>query len=192
MAGVPIQQLNDALHLFKRDLAADALATKRAEVCVITFADQPNLVHDFARVDSLVLPTLTADGQTAMGHAIQMALDEIDLRKELYRSQGVRYTRPWIFLLTDGAPTDGDAFDIAAMRAVEAVRQNKVLIFGIGVGDASLENLKLVSGDLTFKLNPDLTFVECFRFVSASLRSASSSIAGDQISLEPGKILIKM
>jgi len=192
MNGEPIKQLNDALNTFKRDLASDALASKRAEVSIITFSDAPTMVHDFARVDSLTLPVLTAGGQTAMGHALQMALDEIEIRKELYRSQGVQYTRPWLFLLTDGAPTDGPAFEAAAQRAVDAVRGNKALIFCIGVGGASVDNLKKVSRDLTFQLNPDLTFAEFFRFVSASLRTASSSKPGDQISLDPGKILIKM
>lgn len=192
MVGEPIEQLNNALQLFKQELAADALASKRAEVSVITFADEPILVHDFARVDSLNLPILTAGGLTAMGQAIQMALDEIEIRKDLYRSQGVQYTRPWIFLLTDGAPTDEQIFEDGAARASQAMRQNKALIFGIGVGAANYENLRKIGGDLTFKLNPSFTFADFFRFVSASLRSASSSKPGDQVSLKHGEILIKM
>lgn len=192
MVGEPIQQLNNALQVFKKDLAADSLASKRAEVCIITFDDQPRMVHDFARVDALNVPALTSQGTTAMGQAIHMALDEIQIRKDLYRSQGVQYTRPWIFLLTDGAPSDEQIFAAAAQRAVDAYKQNKVLFFGIAIGQANLDNLRQVSGDLTFKLNPSFTFSDFFRFVSASLRSASSSKPGDQISIDPGKILIRM
>ena len=192
MIGEPIRQLNDALQLFKQDLISDALASKRAEVAVITFDSQPTLIQDFTRVSGLHLPPLEARGSTAMGEAILMGLEEIEIRKELYRSQGVQYTRPWIFLLTDGAPSNGSAFEVAVQQAADAFRQNKVLIFGIGVGAANMENLQRVSGDLTFKLNPSFSFADFFRFVSASLRSASASKPGEQLRLNPGEILIKM
>ncbi len=192
MGGKPLQELNEALGIFKQELAADALASKRAEVAIITFGSDAQLTHDFARHDALNIPTLETRGLTAMGRAINMALDELEFRKDLYRSQGTPYTRPWLFLLTDGEPTDTSEFQAASQRAAQAAKDSKALIFGVGVGSANMENLQKVSGDLTFKLNPQFTFAHFFRFVSSSLQAASASRPGETVGVNPGQILLRM
>jgi uncharacterized protein YegL len=193
MDGEPIRQLNAAMQQLKADLAADSLACKRAEIEIITFDSEAKIVQDFARViDGFNPPILAASGTTSMGAAISLALNDIEYRKEYYRAQGIVYTRPWIFLITDGAPTDRAAFEAAVQRASDARNQKKCLIFGIGVEGADTATLKRVSGDLTFKLNPAFTFAEFFKFVSSSLSSASASKPGDQMSLRPGEILIQV
>jgi uncharacterized protein YegL len=60
----------------------------------------------FATVDQFRPPVLDAKGDTPMGEAMRKALDLVSGRKEIYKQAGLDYFRPWIFLITDGSPTD--------------------------------------------------------------------------------------
>ncbi|MFO7622751.1 MAG: hypothetical protein R6V73_00225, partial [Anaerolineales bacterium] len=60
----------------------------------------------FATVDQFRSPVLDAQGDTPMGEAMRRALELIQDRKEIYKQNGLDYFRPWIFLITDGRPTD--------------------------------------------------------------------------------------
>ena len=63
-------------------------------------------MQDFVTIEQFTPPSLEADGLTPMGEAINFSIDLIEARKEIYKSHGIQYYRPWIFMITDGAPTD--------------------------------------------------------------------------------------
>ena len=122
MAGNPIKQLNIGLQQFQRELASDPLAAKRVEVAVVTFGPV-RVQQDFVTADAFSPPSLDVEGaRRRSGEAILEALDLVNLRKQQYQANGVAYYRPWIFLVTDGAPTDEWQ---AAARAVKAAEKSK-------------------------------------------------------------------
>ena len=106
MSGQPIAELNAGLQAYKDSLVADALAAKRVEVAIVTFGGQVQTVCDFTTVESFQPPHLVAGGDTPMGAAIQQGIEMLTRRKADYKTAGVPYTRPWLFLITDGGPTD--------------------------------------------------------------------------------------
>jgi hypothetical protein len=117
MTGAPVQALNAGLAAFREELHQDALARRRVEVAVVTFGGEVKLAQEIVTVDNFTPPTLQAVGLTPMGTAIQKALDLIEARKGQYKANGVAYYRPWVFLITDGAP-EGEPEDVIRLPLV--------------------------------------------------------------------------
>lgn len=105
MSGRRISELNVGLQTFRDELSADQLAAKQVEVAIITFGPV-NVECDFTGIQYFSPPTLSPTGDTPMGAAIERALDVLRQRKDAYKSNGISYYRPWVFLITDGAPTN--------------------------------------------------------------------------------------
>ncbi len=183
MRGAPIDELNIGLQLFKDKLAADELAMKRVEVAIITFG--PTKVEmPFTSASAFHPPTLTAQRDTPMGGAIMQALDMIRERKAEYRANGISYYRPWIFLITDGGPTD--AWKAAAATVHDGEASKAFAFFAVGVKDANMDILRQISSREPLSLE-NLKFRELFSWLSTSLRSVSQSIPGTEMRLLPPK-----
>jgi uncharacterized protein YegL len=181
MAGAPISELNAGLVTLKDELAADSLAMKRVEVAVITFGPV-KVENGFHTAPNFFPPHLQAGGDTPMGAAIKQGLDMIKQRKEEYRANGIDYYRPWIFLLTDGAPTD--EWQSAAAMVQEGEASKSFAFFAVGIQGANMDILKRISVREPLKLQ-GLKFRELFRWLSGSMKNVSGSVPGTTVPLAP-------
>lgn len=175
MDGEPIDELNKGFELFCNEIKQDPLAKKRTEVAVITFGGVARVEIPFTEGRDLQPRTFGASGGTPMGAAIHLALDEITAQKSAYRSAGLEYFRPWLFVITDGHPTD-DTFEAAADRVRSAEEAKGVSVFGVGVGEqadlAALGRLSTVRKPLMLR---GYSFAEMFKWLSASMGVVSDS-----------------
>lgn len=114
-----------------------------------------------------------------MGAALDIALDEVTARKQQYKASGLEYFRPWLFIISDGAPTDGRRFDRAVDRVRAAEKMKAVTVFAVGVGDAAdMAALgRLTSPDRPPLSLRGLAFSELFLWLSASMSTVSQSSA---------------
>jgi uncharacterized protein YegL len=185
MKGAPIDELRDGLAAFKSEIEQDELAALRVEVAIVGFGGDAKLVQDFVTVDQLDLPPLVADGQTPMGAAIELALDRLEARKSEYRAAGIQYYRPWVFLLTDGEPTDGVRWQDAARRVHDAESARRLAFFAVGVGQANLDILGQISPPNRPPLMlKGLQFKDLFQWLSASVKRVSTGkVGGDMVEL---------
>lgn len=170
MGGDPIKELNAGLRQFTDELTKDSLAALRVEVAIITFGPV-RVNQDFVTVGQFTPPHLNASGDTPMGEAIDKALDMLADRKLLYKQTGLSHFRPWIFLITDGAPTDD--WQNAAKRVHDAEANKKVAFFAVGVNDANMGTLARISVTRQPLRLKGLMFREMFLWLSSSLRDIS-------------------
>jgi uncharacterized protein YegL len=180
MRGAPIDELNSGLSHFATELRNDELAAKRVEVAVISFGPV-EVRSDFTSAEHFTPPVLTASGATPMGEAIESALDLTEKRKQVYRNQGISYYRPWVFLITDGAPTDD--WKNAATRIRFGEEGKTFAFFAVGVQDANMDTLAKISVRQPLHLR-GLEFVNLFTWLSNSMNSVSHSMPGEEVSLE--------
>lgn len=181
MAGRPITELNAGLRSFYEELQGDSLAIKRVEVALISFGPV-RVISEFNTAECFLDPTLEAVGDTPLGEAIEQGIDMIRRRKEEYRANGISFYRPWIFLITDGSPTD--RWEHAATLIRDGENAKSFAFFAIGVQKADMNVLRQLSVREPLKLQ-GLKFREFFQWLSNSMKSASRSNPGDRILLSP-------
>jgi uncharacterized protein YegL len=180
MAGEPITELNEGLKAFRDELVADPLASKRVEVACITFGPV-HVATGFETASVFQPPWLRATGETPMGAAINSGVELVRLRKETYRSNGIAFYRPWIFLITDGAPTD--SWKDSALKVKDGEASKAFAFFSVGVKGANMEILKQISVREPLKLK-GLRFRGLFQWLSNSMKSISRSTPGDEVPLK--------
>lgn len=178
MSGAPINSLNNAINDFKRQTALDELAQKRVDIAIIEFNDTARVVQEFTPLPQMEPVALSAGGCTAMGAGISLAIDKVKERNRFYAEMGTPCFKPWIFMITDGAPTD----DISAARQRIIDEESKgshgkLKFWAVGVPGYNKQTLTSLT-KRCIELD-NARFEEIFDWVSKSMVTISVSRVGD-------------
>jgi uncharacterized protein YegL len=186
MQGSPIVALNEGVRLFAQVVAKDPVAARRVDVAVITFDNRVNVIQPFTSIGMFNAPQLTAAGETAMGPAIDRALDLISERRDVYARNGVGCFCPWVLMITDGE-LHGETGELAIkagarIKAAEAARQ--LAFYAVGVQHANMQKLAEIVVRPPTKLD-GLDFNKMFLWLSASIQMVTHSVDAKLISGPP-------
>jgi uncharacterized protein YegL len=109
-----------------------------------------------------------------------LALAKIDQQMQLLKANGISRKTPWLFLMTDGEPTDEYAPSAARCRQAQA--DGRCFVFPIAVGaHANAQKLKEFASEDRAVVQVDTArFRDLFLFISARSRSASVGPTGAQ------------
>jgi uncharacterized protein YegL len=162
--------LNEGLQEFYNDIIADDTTSQRLELSIITFNDHVKVLQEPALLENISMPTLKADGETAMADAINEAIDKVEARKSWYKETGQTYYRPYIILMTDGEPDAGQDMDALAERIKLDTASKKYIFLPVGVEGADMNVLQKISGEGqdAVKLK-GVRFSQFFKWLSASM-----------------------
>ena len=181
MRGEPIKQLNVGLKALEKELKEDIDASSRVQLLIIKAfgKDETEVSADWSDAMNFTAPEMAAGGLTPLGKAMELALQKIEEQKCLYDSCGITSKRPWIFLISDGEPTDYD-WESVARKCCRAQENKKVVIHAVGTEGANLEKLARFSLNSPKRLT-GLKFTEFFLWLSRSVSCISKAApnAGD-------------
>ncbi len=176
MRGEPIKQLNLGLETLEKELKEDIDASSRVQLLIIRaggYKDDVVVANDWMDAMNFRAPKMEAGGLTPIGNAMKLALEKIEEQKAIYDACGITSKRPWIFMISDGEPTDYD-WEESAKMCVEAQKNKKVVIHAVGTEDAKLEKLAHFSTNSPKRLN-GLRFTEFFLWLSRSVSCISKA-----------------
>lgn len=181
-----IDELNEGLAILQRELQADDTAAHRVQlaiVCVGGPAGDVDVLMDWTDALDFEAPVLSPGGMTPLGKGMSMALRMVEEQKADLRGNSVGYTRPWIIVMSDGAPTDEAKWQAACRECRAAEDAKRCVIYPLAVAGANVQKLQQLSATPTVRL-AEARFREYFQWLSSSLTSLSRSRPGQQVQLE--------
>ena len=183
MTGEPVRNLCEGIRRFKESLSADPLACKRVDIAIITFNTRTEKVCDFTPIVDLPTPDLETKGMTDMAWGINMAIDMVKQRTQMYQNLGTPCYKPWVLMITDGKSTsDDEEMQKAAQRI--ALEESKgshghLSFWGIGVSNYNSEELfKLTKRVIELK---GLDFAQLFDWLGDSFSEISRSQVDERV-----------
>lgn len=176
-----------------QDLKNDFQLANSAEVSIVTFGNSASVLEDFETVAEKTLPLFKTGGNTALGEGVNLSLDILEKRKEMYKQNGVDYYQPWLIIMTDGASygEPKSTLEWAQNRSYRLQYAKKLVVIPISVGDsAKREELeKFTSQPQTVTKVEGTQFKAFFSFISKSVAQVVQSAGKAEIDLDLNNVL---
>lgn len=186
MRGEPIQELNRGMREFYEEIKENDKMAQCLEVGIVEFNTKVELVQKPALCDEFELKEFCANGLTKLCTALDTAIDVVDQRKKWWREQGKSYKRPWIILITDGEPDDGQDVDGIAEKIKEGMNSKHFFFLPLAVQGANMEILKKINLGKDALPLKGKKFSEFFQWLSNSIGKIIEANKGDNINIAEG------
>ena len=183
MGGEPIQRLNDGLNGLVRSLQSDDNADI-IDIAVITFGGSVNVTMPHTPISRIEADfNLSASGLTPMGEGLLKAAEITNERRRLYNANGVMTFKPWIFMITDGEPTD--SIESAKQELMKLQDNDKLKLWILGIPGYDKEPLKGLTKDGLILELLDFDLKTALNWVNKSMANVSHSAPGEMPKMAP-------
>ena len=183
MGGEPIQHLNDGLNGLVRSLQSDDNADI-IDIAVITFGGSVNVTMPHTPISRIEADfNLSASGLTPMGEGLLKAAEITNERRRLYNANGVMTFKPWIFMITDGEPTD--SIESAKQELMKLQDNDKLKLWILGIPGYDKEPLKGLTKDGLILELRDFDLKTALNWVNKSMANVSHSAPGEMPKMAP-------
>jgi uncharacterized protein YegL len=132
-----IETLNDSLLEFHRAHDADPLLAELTRLCLIGFAESPEILLPLRRAAEITrISNPTGGAATNFGAMFAFLRETITRDLGMLKEQARQICRPAVFLLSDGQPTDPVLWPAAHARLVDPAWAARPNVIAFGIGDA--------------------------------------------------------
>lgn len=178
MAGPAFDAVNQGLSAMISQLRSNPMALETAALSVITFASSAQQVVPLTDILKFQIPKFRMGSGTALGSALRVWLDCMGREVVSTTADQKGDFKPMCFLLTDGEPTD--SWEQMADHVRTNVIGKKANLIAVACGpDVDVGKLRRVTETvLSLKDAEPAAFAEFFKWVSASVSTASQKLEG--------------
>lgn len=177
MRGEPIQAVNVGLQALLGSLRQNPFALESVSLCVITFDGKVNEVLPLTPLEMVSLPEIVCpeSGPTFLGEALHYICGKVarDVQKSTAEHKGD--WRPLLFIMTDGKPSDTQAYNEAIARVQQA---DFAAVIACAAGPNSVpDQLKQLTPRVVSLDTMDSSgFSSFFQWVSSAVTAGSASV----------------
>jgi uncharacterized protein YegL len=185
MMGEPIHSVNVGLQAMLSTLRQDPYALESVHLSIITFDVEARVFLPLTPLDQVRLTEVDVRGATFMGAALNLLIECVDRDVKKSNSEAKGDWRPLVFIMTDGSPSDIEAYRQAIP---EVKKRNFGSILACAAGPKAKQQylLELTERVVTMDTMDAAAFTGFFKWVSASVAAGSSSAGvSGQVSLPP-------
>lgn len=198
MSGGPIAEASSGLQVFEREVLADSVAKQRVDLTVVTFDSTVRVVREFGLIAGGDMPALTAQGTTKLVDGVRKGVALLKDRIDWYFQTGQDCYRPYLIVITDGAPDPGQ--DVQGLKGeLQALagsgydspakkgHPRKFNVFTIGVDGASPASLEAFSPTAPLALK-STNFREFFKYMGTLTKQVTGAKPDAKLDLSPGAL----
>ncbi|WP_066371998.1 vWA domain-containing protein [Herbidospora mongoliensis] len=156
---------------------------------ILSFNSSPHVVMDMTEITQLTaLPNVTCSGRTNFAPMFRLVKERISKDVPALKARGIKVTRPVIFLLTDGIPTDKPDTEWRTSHA-ELTDRNwppypHVITYGFGnASESVLKTISTLAAYIAYNSNDEETKSALAAALNSLLNSLITSAEKQQLAV---------
>ena len=136
MWGAGLRDMMRSLDHFYKTIQAEQFLNARIDIAAVSMGDNLRMLEEFIPLEHSTLPgmTIRPKGDTPIGQALNLALDQLAEQEAAYRRKGWSSVTPQLLLLSDGQANVGPSSAQELGRLGRGLVKEGVSVSTVGVG----------------------------------------------------------